>query len=192
MNNRTESYGDSVDELRLPEGLAETGAGLLHQQCWCWGYDIRHPEGNLLLAFGFERERPLPPASGSSHYRKRLSQVTVHLWGFGVVWQDPLGACYVNRYRFGPVPVNLACLERPIWSPDGLVLLPPGSVPQTLLFEQLAAICCFIASYEDWIVRRLGLAHREAALQAWDSTAVEASRMADAWRHLASQILALV
>ncbi len=178
--------------MQLPEALAERGARLLHQQCWCWGYDIRRPEGNLLIDFGFVRERPTAPATGSSHYRKRMGEIQVHLWGFGVVWEERRGACYVNRYYFRPTPVDLACLERPIWSPESLLLLPAGAVPRTQLVEQLAAICCFAACYEDWIVRRLGLAYREAALRGWDQTAAEAPRLSAAWRKIAGQILDLL
>ena len=29
----------------------------MEQQLWCWGRDVERPEGNLLMAYGFERHR---------------------------------------------------------------------------------------------------------------------------------------
>lgn len=31
---------------------------LLRQQCWCWLWDVRWPEGDLLLQRRFERTQP--------------------------------------------------------------------------------------------------------------------------------------
>ena len=42
---------------RVPPSVIREGKLLLDQQCWCWGQDIRHPDGNLLLTHGFVRER---------------------------------------------------------------------------------------------------------------------------------------
>jgi len=34
---------------------------------WCFGADIRHPNGNLLLEFGFQRERPRKGLAAPQH-----------------------------------------------------------------------------------------------------------------------------
>jgi hypothetical protein len=40
----------------------------MNARWWCWGQDIRRPEGNLLLASGFERHRPPPDVAGNRRY----------------------------------------------------------------------------------------------------------------------------
>ena len=70
---------------RVPPSVIREGKLLLDQQCWCWGQDIRHPEGNLLLTHGFVRERHdtekdlsrytlLPPAPSSQSWEERLGE----------------------------------------------------------------------------------------------------------------------
>ena len=42
----------------------------MSQQLWCWGRDIKSPQGNLLMNYGFERHRESGKgSSGSSCYR---------------------------------------------------------------------------------------------------------------------------
>lgn len=60
------------------------GAELMHQQCWCWGQDVRRPEGNLLLENGFERTRAPEDVSGSFRYWLERNGTRLALWGFGV------------------------------------------------------------------------------------------------------------
>lgn len=175
----------------LPDELAKRGEMLLHQQCWCWGADIRRPEGNLLLEYGFSRERPPVAASGSTHYWKHLGGATIHLWGFGVLWEQPGGACYVNRYLFQPVLVTLDLLKEDIWSPGPFRAEPAMSSPDHRLIVQLSSICGFAAAYEHWVEREAGAEYRARILRDWDQTAVPASQFGAAWRDLADQLLRL-
>ena len=57
----------------LPARVRRRGEAVLHQQCWCWGQDIRRVAGNLLLDNGFDKHRPLDGKEGSSAYRLNLS-----------------------------------------------------------------------------------------------------------------------
>ena len=60
-------------------------AALLDQQMWCWGCDIRHGEGNVLLQYGFSRWRPPEGTLGSTAYQLEAPPSRqVVLWGFGV------------------------------------------------------------------------------------------------------------
>ncbi|MCS6839908.1 MAG: hypothetical protein NZ701_03935 [Roseiflexus sp.] len=65
----------------LPAHLQQRGAELLHLQCWLWGCDIRRPEGNLLLEYGFSRQRPPAGATGSSAYLRTADPDTVIVLG---------------------------------------------------------------------------------------------------------------
>jgi len=80
-------------------------AGLLSQQIWCWGQDIKRPEGNWLLEIGFERTTP--PANQkdcASVYRLKLSAgQRLILRGFGVFFgDDRQGGIFIERYGFSP------------------------------------------------------------------------------------------
>ena len=44
--------------------IVEHPVDLFSQQIWCWGCDIRRPEGNWLVELGFERMAP--PANRES------------------------------------------------------------------------------------------------------------------------------
>lgn len=49
------------------------GAELMHQQCCCWGQNVRRPEGTLLIEYGFQRSSSPEGISGSSRYWLELS-----------------------------------------------------------------------------------------------------------------------
>ncbi len=177
--------------LALPDELAGRGAKLLHQQCWCWGADIRRPEGNLLLEYGFSRRRPPATVSGSTHYWKNMGGANIHLWGFGVLWEQPEGGCYVNRYRFQPVFVPLDRLREEIWSPDSFPAEPAVSSADHRLIAQLSSICGFAAAYEEWVQREAGAGYRARVLAEWGQSTVPANQCAASWRDLAEMLSGL-
>jgi hypothetical protein len=78
LNDRETTANDQEQAMTadtcivLPEPIRRRGAELLHLQCWLWGCDIRRAEGNLLLAYGFSRQRPPSGAAGSSAYLMAL------------------------------------------------------------------------------------------------------------------------
>ncbi len=106
--------------LPLPPRLKQRGAELMHFQCWLWGCDIRRPEGNLLLEYGFSRQRPPAGAAGSSAYlASRAPDTVIVLWGFGAFYGDPAqGGVYLKRYEFSPVFVTRLTPQRLPWLPD--------------------------------------------------------------------------
>lgn len=77
-------------------------AQLLDHQLWCLGCDIRSPEGNLLLAFGFERHRPPAGRTGSSAYRLRDAgrSSTIVCWGFGIAVETTDERLFLRRHPF--------------------------------------------------------------------------------------------
>ncbi len=172
----------------MPPELAGQGVRLMHQQCWCWGADIRRPEGNLLLQYGFSRQRPPVRDSGSTHYWKDLPGARIHLWGFGVVWEQPDGACYVNRYRFQPVSVPLELLREHVWTPDQFVAGSDSKGCSPLLAAQLAVICDFAAAYEQWVARELGVSYRAAVLAEFEHATVTADQCAASWQAMAEHL----
>lgn len=139
-------------ERRLVEAL-------VNQQFWCWGQDIRRPEGNLLLAFGFARTRPPAGVLGSSCYRLRWGEREIVLWGWGLLLAGPAGGVFLPRQGGAPRSA-LGPLGAPCWSPDGLPPLSEIAVPGLGQWFHDAAE--WIAEYETWVLARAGLGYRRA------------------------------
>ncbi len=72
-------------------------------QMWCFGCDIRRPEGNLLLSYGFSRLKPPGDTYGSTHYTLDLGTHTkLHLLGFAIALEDATSGLLLKRYERSP------------------------------------------------------------------------------------------
>ena len=171
--------------------VRKRGLDLLSQQIWCWGRDILRPEGNWLLEIGFERfEPPADRERCSSVYTLELPlNRRVVLRGFGVFYgDDSLGGIFLPRFEFGPSFAKTSKLECLPWS---IVELPTFSAPNNSQRNACAAMTSdlidWIRSYEETVVRRLGIDYRQSTLHSWDSgnrSIIPAEEMASAWRSL--------
>jgi hypothetical protein len=180
----------SFSGLSLPESLRSHGVALLGQQCWCWGQDVRREAGNLLLAFGFERHRPPEGEKGASMYSLTpCSGQQVVLWGFGFWYgAHALGGIYVNRFQFLPLATRCAELTPPIWNTEQMqALLKPDCSESACLL--LSTALFWIASYERWTQRVLGVAYREESLADYPQRILPAAEMPIAWERLAEAVL---
>lgn len=73
----------------MPAADRRLARELLDQQLWCWGCDIRRPEGNLLLEYGFRAHQPSAEGHSSTCYELSRDVVrTVLLWAFGASYLD--------------------------------------------------------------------------------------------------------
>lgn len=142
----------------------EYGCRAFHLEFWLLGQDIRHPSGNLLLEYGFQRVPSPNKADGSSRYSRHLpTGATLSIWGFGLVCAKPtLGAVYVNRYRVAPqyrrAPFGTASIFNPMQ-------IPPGHVPKCGVAWDKARMLMSqgleeLAAYERWVERRFGRDYR--------------------------------
>lgn len=172
------------------------GRVLLHQQCWLWGQDIRRPEGNALLEYGFERRRPPEGEQGSNAYilRPTPDRCAV-LWGFGFYWRDArvpcgCGGIFLPRFTFTPKLARAAGPPLATWLPGQLSdCRPPGTPRQwdrarRLLIPALR----WVASYERWILERRGLVYRRECTAAGPKGSTKflpAEELAAAWDRLA-------
>lgn len=151
--------------------IQRTGAPLLNQQCWCWGQDIRHPEGNLLLRYGFERHRPPDPTRGSSVYRLPLTpERTVILWGFGVLYaQVGAGGLFLADSDF---TLHITADMSPLAAVHTLAELPGLHPPQTpqewqRTWMQAATLLHWISTYERWVSATYSQGYRQTCVQGW-------------------------
>lgn len=169
----------------------QLGIQLMNQQCWCWGCDIRRPQGNLLLAFGFERRRPPADVSGSSCYRLRLqSGRVVSLWGFGALIEDRISGLHLGRFTFEPHLCAALGDSRACWTPAGLaplrrpVLQHEWKVASILGTELLSFIC----EYESWVAETVGLRYRQQTVDQFERSTHTAADAKLLWPRLAKQL----
>lgn len=192
MAERDSVVGDGPRAL-LPAALVRRGQALLHQQCWCWGCDIRRPEGNLLLARGFSRERPADARDGSSRYT-RISPdgAALTLWGFGALLVLPdVGSAFIQRYRFLP-SVTTRCLSPAGWRAEDVVTAMGGARAaerdehSDRWRRVLVRVLDEFFEYEQWVQAHCGPRHRRHSLRAWrDRPVAGPDGMARAWLDLA-------
>jgi hypothetical protein len=163
---------------------------LFNQQLWCWGRDIEHPDGNMLVKFGFTRLTPPPGVNASSIYQLELANHTrIVLRGFGMfLGDDRWGGLFIQRYSFSPHLTPASHIDLPIWCKENLprLSLPDQSrLPdyRRLLLEMI----CWIRTYETWVCHNLGLEYRQKIVAEWnhaDAQHIPAELITHAWSHL--------
>jgi hypothetical protein len=165
----------------LPDSLRREGQVLLHQQCWNWGYDVRRPEGNILIEYGFTRVRPPGTVQGSSQYTWN-GPLTVRLWGFGFFAGRTLDrGIHVNRYEFLP---RLAKMDQDVWEPAVLQSQCPHARGRACL-GLLATALRWMRDYEAWVLRQCGVQYRRRALAQWNKPCILPEAMPVLWDRLA-------
>lgn len=174
---------------RLPLDVRKTGTALFDQQMWCWGQDIRCPEGNLLLAYGLTRKPPPETVKGSSRYHWSGSEThQLLLWGFGLAYmQIGTGGLFLKRFGFTPRLLAGDPLNQ-IWALDQLprVRLPRTSEEGQKTLTLFAALLRWISRYEQWIQETCGCAYRQHCLSAWQKTICPAEAIVEEWNRLAT------
>lgn len=174
----------------LPPALRKRGEILYRQQMWCWGQDIRHPDGNLLLAYGFSRLRKVPDRQGgSSEYLLQGTGIQLRLWSFGLSLTAG-HTLVLLRHTFRPKLLT-APLAEDLWK---TTQLPPLRSPQTageaeVLRSLLQTGCELFGAYEAWIAATQAALYRPACFHRWPERPREpVSDSAQRWRQLALSI----
>jgi len=174
-----------------------TAAALFDFQMWCWGQDVHHERGNLLLAGGLERVRPPVGEDGSTLYRALLpSGDELLLWGFALVCTGAATpALLLKRHSFTLRAVEPARLPLPLWRPTQL---PRGNLvrdPQTvqLFSARFRAAAAWIAAYERGVVATVGAEWRHECARRRPRAVrhrvpAAPERLAEAWDGLAASI----
>ncbi len=183
-------FGQS--NIGLSGALRRLADELLDQQLWFIGQDIRHPDGNALLAYGCERWRAPQGCTGATAYLPPCNAGSVVWWGFGAAgWDHPAdsggAAVMVERHAFGPRLLTRP-LALPLWR---IEQLPPRVFPRTpdqwrVAWSGVTVLVYAFIRYERWAVASLGAPHRlrVAAARPRDvrrTLTVPATELADAW-----------
>ena len=179
-----------------PTRVRQFASALLDQQMWCWGWDIRRSEGNVLLQYGFSRWRPPEGILGSSAYQlSSPPSRQVVLWGFGLFYGDGAdGGLYLKRFTFAPLWCPNPDLRAALWRPEELPEFrgPQTSGEQSSVQRLLSAALRWTAEYETWVLATLGADYRRQCLAGWDKAVAKAETMPSHWLRLAGMSASLL
>ena len=167
-------------------------AALFDQQLWCFGYDIRRPEGNLLVEMGCERLTAESADCASCYQMQLPTGERMTLRGFGFLCEDLANshAVFLHRDGFRVSWFEQGLESLPWWPVDVMktVAVPRGSAEQAA--RTLGRAIDWIAEYEHTVTERLGAGYRSSALGERDKPAkVEPDEMAARWRSLATMVV---
>jgi hypothetical protein len=172
----------------IPTEIRRRGRVLLNQQCWLWGQDIRRPDGNALIEYGFARTRPPAGEKGSNTYALRSTGgETVLLWAFGLFFHRPgTGGVFIPRFGFSPRVARFDGLPGEVWGATQLSNCSPprGAREWARAHRLFIPALRWVAGYEGWIVGRRGLDYRRACVESWPKVRVAADGLAGEWDRL--------
>ncbi|AXJ01862.1 hypothetical protein CYPRO_2620 [Cyclonatronum proteinivorum] len=164
---------------------------LFHQQCWCWGADIRNGNPNYLLQYGFTKSPRPCPDCGSSRYTLLRDGLQIHLWAFGALWQSGnKTALCLKRYDRQPSlftgEISPDCIHEVSEFEGHMQRIPRSSLP--LYHAEFAEFISFMVSYEAFIRQHAPAGYRNRCLKGWPHKCMEGSRMEAAWRDLRAHL----
>jgi len=142
------------------------------------------------MRFGFERHRDRETSDRSTCYRLDQEELHVCLWGFGMFFGSrELGGLYLDRFDFCPTWAPVESLSLGIHWPDELpAFARPRGESQWQRAKQLWKLSLFwIAGYESWVRKNIGIAYRRQCVETWLQPFVRAEKNAAAWRFLSRQ-----
>jgi hypothetical protein len=155
---------------------------------WCWGQDVKHPTGNLLMRYGLERYRtPGDPDKGSTCYRTDEDDTHVALWGFGVFFGTRrLGGLYIARYDFHPLWGEIESVSYGVHSPDDLPTFhrPRRASHWRQAHRLLTELLSWIVKYERWVTMEVGSLYRRDCIDRWLDPVVPSEQLENAWHSL--------
>ncbi|MEO1526157.1 MAG: hypothetical protein AAFX06_12025 [Planctomycetota bacterium] len=178
----------------VTDDFGTIASGLMSQQLWCFGQDVKRPEGNWLVELGFHRTPPPEKRKDcASLYTLDLSEKQrIVLRGFGVfLGDDSFGGLFIERYCFRPLLSTEACLVK-AWACEDLPdLHPPKPEQDPSVHAMLLTLVDWLISYEAETMSRLGIGYRQRTLQSWNNGerwSTSAEDMIQLWKRLFAAI----
>ena len=162
----------------------------MEQQVWCWGRDVEHPDGNLLIDYGFNRYRDRDTEDRSTCYRLDHDRLHVALWGFGMFFGSrELGGLYLDRFEFCPTWAPVEAVSLAIHWPHELpnFARPHGDLQWQSAHKLWKLSQLWIANYEKWVRSKVGLSYRRECVAMWMRPFVRAEKTSAAWLFLGHQ-----
>jgi len=135
-------------------------AVLVDFHLWCLGQDIRYGDGNLLLSYGAERERPPAGIEGSSRYTIIGPDTSaLFIWGFAFVLRAGDGPpTMLRRHQFSARLLTSGFHPPEVWRATDL---PRGvaareEAQRRTVAHGMEALAARLADYERWVHLQAG------------------------------------
>lgn len=154
LNTALPSLQPTSSVLDLSPSVRALGLAAIERQLWCLGQDIRRPEGNLLIEYGFERNRPGVSVMGSSAYSLDDGSTQLTVWGWGIaIAKEGQGALWIRRNNFEPQWSPIEKMPSTVFRPEDLPrsVAPSTTIEEAGALELFHALCDTLTKYETWI-----------------------------------------
>ena len=176
---------NAVYSKYIPKHVQKNWKSLFSKQLYGLGKDILHTN-NLLLQYGFTKQRPPVPSQGSSQYSFSDQNVQMIMWGFGMIFAIGNNGLFLWRHDFVPKLLNVDSLPSHIWEPEQISKC---KIPKTLdeiqlMLQLLVKSMKWLESYEKWINSTCGESYRGKSLQSQNSSSASSVFLDQKWSEL--------
>ncbi|MGD1835381.1 MAG: hypothetical protein ACPKQO_06640 [Nitrososphaeraceae archaeon] len=188
LQNSTKEKYVHLYSIHIPKYLQNEWKKLFTKHLYCIGKDIRHKD-NLLLQYGFTKQRPPAPDKGSSQYSFTEQNDQVILWGFGMMFATKNEGLFLWRHEFEPKFLKVNSLLPNLWDPDQL---PQCTMPKTqeetlLMLQLLVKSIKWLENYESWVLAKCGQSYRNESLYGKNSYDAHHIRLDEKWHELSEK-----
>ena len=161
VEENIQSYSEYV-----PKYIQKDWQRFFTKQIYAFGKDILY-ERNLLLEYGFTKQRPPNNESGTSQYSLTDQDDQIILCGFGMIFATKNDAVFLWRHEFIPKLLSISSLPPHVWDPDQIS---QGTVPKTadekrLMLKLVLKSMKWLERYEKWVLETCGQKYRDKTLE---------------------------
>jgi len=157
-------------QLQLLSHSEKLLTALIDQQMWCWGCDVKHSDGNLLMKYGAEKRQSPNPRYHSAYHFYLENNSVLNLWGWGMWIASPQhGSLFLGRSRSQIRYIPEIILTPDAWCKADLPLTdtPLNPIELTNAQQLFARALGWISEYEIWINTQTSPDYREQAVMDW-------------------------
>ena len=186
--NLTKEKAKQLHSIDIPKYIQNQWRRLFTKELYGIGKDILHKD-NLLLQYGFTRQRPPNSDMGSSQYSLTDKDDQIILWAFGMVFATKNDGLFLWRHEFEPKLLNVNLLLPNLWEANQL---PQRTIPKTteetlLMLQLLVKSMKWLENYEEWILTTCGQTYRSESLQGKFPSDTRHLRLDEKWHDLSEK-----
>ena len=189
----TEQISTEEDALSyskyIPKYVQKNWKKIFSKQIYGFGKDILYKK-NLLIEYGFTKQRPPIPEQGTSQYSITEQNYQIILWGFGMVFATKNDALFLWRHEFKPKLINVNLIPSHLWEPKQLQqqsTIPKTSDQKLLMLQLLVKSMKWLEKYEKWVLAICGKTYRDKLLQEQYPRHTSAIQLDEKWSELSEK-----
>ena len=186
--NLTKEKAKQLHTTHIPKYIQNEWRRLFTKELYGIGKDILHKD-NLLLEYGFTRQRPPNPDMGSSQYSLTDKDDQIILWAWGMVFATKNDGLFLWRHEFEPKLLNVDSLLSNMWDSNQLTqcTIPKTGKETLLMLQLLDKSMKWLENYEKWILTTCGQTYRSESLQSKFPSDTPHIRLDEKWHELSEK-----